>query len=832
MSTFKKCVEDGVAAGEITQEQADEYGNLFDDLAEQYNKQMGPGPAETKAGIDAAAAVRKKSIERKRQALLQAKTWKQINLDMQNYRTITGQQDMNKAALSFFEQDATSKYASITQLQQTIERSATRKMDKFLATFRRDLLGRTRNKAQLSNMIKEVFGENTGDASARELSLAWKEASEYLRKRFNAAGGSIPKRADWGLPQQHSTVKVRQASFEEWRDFIAPRLDLDKMKDMETGLPFSQQKLEIALKDVYETIRTDGMSKVKPGGRPVGGKSLANRNTDHRFLAFKNADGWMEYQEKFGNDNPFDTMMGHISNMSRDIAFMERLGPNPMATKNFIKQTLAKSAAGDDKAESAARSANKKIDELYNIIQGTHNTPVNRFWATTFAGTRQLLQSAQLGAAAISAITDVNFNRIARRMNGLPQTKTMMQYLKLLSPLGAEEKGRLAVRLGLTAEGWSTLAAAQMRYVGDLSGPEVTRRIADFVMRASLLSPMTQAGRWAFGMEFLGTLADNVGKTFDELDPAFRKAMERYNINAGRWDIIRQTELYDYKGAKFLRAEDIEFRTDIDPRLARELATDIMRMVETETNFAVPSTSIRGRAALTGDVPPGTIAGELVRSFAMYKNFGVTLVNTHIMRGAGQPGVKGKGRYYADLVISTTLMGALALQLKEMSKGRDPRSMDDAEFWGAAFMQGGGLGIYGDFLFSDLNRFDRGLPETIAGPVVGFANDVRKLTIGNIIEAAQGEDTKIASEMISFAQRYTPGASLWYARLGLERMMFDQMKLWADPDARKKIRNTKRKYAREYGQDYWWEPGKMLPSRSPNLENTNIPEAIDRLVGK
>jgi hypothetical protein len=242
-------------------------------------------------------------------------------------------------------------------------------------------------------------------------------------------------------------------------------------------------------------------------------------------------------------------------------------------------------------------------------------------------------------------------------------------------------------------------------------------------------------------------------------------------------------------------------------------------MVETETNFAVPSTSIRGRAALTGDIPPGTLAGEMVRSFAMYKNFGVTLVNTHIMRGAGTPGVKGKGRYFADLLISTTLMGALALQLKEMSKGRDPRSVEDPEFWGAAFLQGGGLGIYGDFLFADLNRFDRGLAETIAGPVVGFANDVRKLTFGNIVEAIQGEDTKVASEMINFAQRYTPGASLWYMRLGLERMVFDQAKLWADPDAGNKIRRNIRKYQREYGQDYWWSPGQTLPSRGPEFDN-------------
>jgi hypothetical protein len=819
MSTFRQCVEDGVRAGEITQAQADEYGNLFDELVEQYNQQLGPGPAQTKAGIDAAAAVRKKSIERKRQAMLQAITWKQISVDMASYRNIAGEQNMNKAALALFEQDINSKYASISQLEATIQRSATRKMDKFLATFRRDMIGRVRNKAQLNNMIKEVFNESTGDASARELALAWKEASEYLRKRFNAAGGAIPKRSDWGLPQQHSAVKVREVDFNEWRDFIIGRLDFEQMKDMETGLRFSKERLEFALKDVYDTISSDGASKIKPSGRPTGGKSLANRNADHRFLVFKNADAWMEYQQKFGNDNPFDVMMGHISNMSRDIAFMERLGPNPMATKNFIKQTLEKSASGDPKAIDAANSTNRKIDELYNILRGTHNTPVNRRWGTTFAGIRQLLQAAQLGAASISAITDVNFNRIARRMNGLPQTKTLMQYVKLLQPLGAEEMGKLAIRIGLTAEGWSTLAAAQMRYTGEISGPEVTRRVADFVMRASLLSPMTQAGRWAFGMEFLGTLADNVGKSFDELDPVFRKAMERYNINGDRWDIIRQTELYDYKGAKFLRAEDIEFRDDIDPRLARELATDIMRMVETETNFAVPSTSIRGRAALTGDAPPGTLGGEMVRSFAMYKNFGVTLMMTHIARGAATPGVKGKGRYYADLILSTTLMGALAIQLKEMSKGRDPRSVEDPEFWGAAFLQGGGLGIFGDFLFSDVNRYGGGLEQTIAGPVVGLVDDIRKLTIGNIYQAAQGEDTNVASEMIGLAQRYTPGTSLWYMRLGLERMVFDQAKLWADPDAGKKIRRNIRKYQREYGQDYWWTPGQMQPSRGPDFDN-------------
>jgi len=826
--SFKRCVQDGVDAGEITQDQADEYVDLFDDLADQYNTQMGPGPAETRAGIDAAAALKKKATERKRRTMLQAKAWKKIQLDMENYRDLRGRKDINKAALSFFEQDVSTRHLSVAQLETAITRSATRKMDKFLSTFRRNLLGQTRNKATLDNMVREIFDDGTGDAAANELALAWREASEYLRKRFNAAGGAIPKRADWGLPQTHSVVKVRSVSFEEWRDFVSPRLDLDKMIDMETGLKFSEGRLEVALKSVYETIGTDGYSKIKPSG-VRGGKAMASKNADHRFLVFKDADNWMEYQGKFGEGNVFDTMMGHISNMSRDIAFMERLGPNPKATTNFIQQTIQKQAAQakDPKLEDAATTASRNVDALYNVLSGQSNVPINRKFANTMAGTRQVLQSAQLGAAAISALTDINFNRIARQMNGLPQTKTLTQYLKMVEPLGAKEKGELAVRLGLTAEGWSTLAAGQMRYTGEMSGPEVTRRVADFVMRASLLSPWTQAGRWAFGMEFLGKLASDAGKAFDDLDPAFRGSLERYGIGADSWDIIRATEPYEHKGAKFLRAEDVEFRTDIDPNLARDLATKMLAMVETETNFAVPSTSVRGRLAITGDVQPGTVAGELTRSFAMYKNFGVTLITTHIMRGAAQPGKAGKGKYYANLILSTTLMGALAMQLKEMSKGRDPREMD-AKFWGAAMLQGGGLGIFGDFMFANVNRYGGGLSETVAGPVVGAVGDLNTLVTGNILQAINGEDTNIGAEAVNFVQRYMPGSSIWYARLALERTIFDQARQWADPKANSKIRRTLRKRQRDYKQGYWWEPGKMSPSRSPDLGNVNIMDFLGK----
>jgi hypothetical protein len=816
--SFRSCVDDAQRANEITEDQANEVRDLFDELEAEYQGRMSGAQAQAQAGLDAFNAIRQKAAVRKRQKAMQLRTWQQISKNLKDYRDLGGNENEARAALALFEQDGLSRFSSVLQREEAIKGEAFGEMSALLASFRRNLVGEVRQKAKLDDVVREIFGQATGNKSARELASAWNTTSENLRKRFNAAGGAIVKRSDWGMPQNHDMISVRKAGYTEWRDFILPRLNRQKMIDEQTGIPFSDEKFELVMRDVYETISNDGINKLQPGG--VGqSKSFANRRQDHRFLTFRDADSWLEYQKKFGNANSFDTMISHVSNMSRDIAMMEILGPNPTATLNFLKQTLVKNAQGNEKAQRAADRASKRIDDFYMSVTGKNNSPVDGMFAATFAGTRQLLQAAQLGAASISAITDLNFGRIARGFVGLPQVNTVSSYLKYLSPLNAKEKGELAIRMGLIAEGWTSLAAGQMRYVGDVSGPEITRRISDFVMRASFLSPMTSAGRWSFGMEFLGFMASESKKSFDQLDPVFRKTLDRYGFGSDSWDNIRSTELYDYQGAKFLRPADIKSRTDLQPALANELTTRVLEMINTETNFAVPSTSMRGRVALTGETRPGSASGEFLRSFAMYKNFGVTLVNTHLFRGASQPGVKGKGVYFADLIISATVMGALALQLKEMSKGRDPRPMNTEEFWGAAFLQGGGFGIFGDFLFSNVNRFGGGLAETAAGPVIGLLEDLRSLTVGNLLEVASGEDTKAGAELIRFAKDYTPGSSIWYARLALERLLWDQMQLWADPKARQKIKRLERKYKRDYGQSYWWGPGDLQPSRKPDLES-------------
>lgn len=143
--------------------------------------------------------------------------------------------------------------------------------------------------------------------------------------------------------------------------------------------------------------------------------------------------------------------------------------------------------------------------------------------------------------------------------------------------------------------------------------------------------------------------------------------------------------------------------------------------------------------------------------------------------------------------------------------------MDSPEFWTAAVLQGGGLGIYGDFLFSDANRFDRGLAETMAGPVVGFANDVRRLTVGNLMQSTGERPTNAGREAVNFLRRYTPAGSVWYMRLVYERAILDRLQDLADPRAARSWRSQQLRFRRDFGQDYWWRPGRAAPDRAPDL---------------
>lgn len=832
---IRQCILNLRAQGSISEAQARLYLETFDELRRNLAAtNMGAAAAMAAATEQTMNAVRAAMIRRKRLAGLRYATRRDIVENLQRLGKEGVELDVSIPALFDYDERVRGM-SDIERRRRAVLGKAQGMIAGVLETFDRDLLGRVREPARLLNVVREAFGQNTGDQAARELAAAWGEAAEYLRKRFNMAGGEIGRIANWGMPQIHDAVKVKAAGFNDWYAAIVPMLDLGRMVNGDTGQPFTGAQLRKALRDTYKSIVTSGWDDRTLNARGAG--QLANRRGDHRFLIFRDPDQWLDYQQRFGAGDTrgdpgalFDVMMGHVDSMARDIAAMEILGPDPEATVRWLSNMLDKAAATDAitkgrvlTVESKAEAAKYQLRTMWGLFTGEVNRPVNAQLARAFSTARALQTAAKLGGAAITAVTDAGFQMTTRTFNGLPVAKTIRDYVQWMAPHMRSAERQTAVRAGLLAEEMAQRLGALHRYQDEFNTPAWAQRLSGGILRATGLSRWTQAGRWLFGMEYMGLLADNAARGWAHIDAPLRASFERYGIDAADWDHIRATPAHGSQpgggGARILRPDEVRTNAAI-PADQRERLSDLMlEMIQTETRFAVPDASLRARAVMSAGVRPGTIIGEFVRSAMQFKAFPVSIIYTHLLRAAYGQGGLSRAQYAAHLLIGTTAMGAVAMQLKSLLAGRDPRPMDDPRFWGAAMVQGGGLGILGDYLFADQNRFGGVVAATLAGPLAGSLEGFGRLTMGNIQNAADGDDSNIGRETVRFLRSNVPGSSVWYARLAMDRLIWGEMQRMVDPDFGSANRRLIRRAEDEMHAPYWWEPGETLPDRAPDFSN-------------
>jgi hypothetical protein len=277
-------------------------------------------------------------------------------------------------------------------------------------------------------------------------------------------------------------------------------------------------------------------------------------------------------------------------------------------------------------------------------------------------------------------------------------------------------------------------------------------------------------------------------------------------------EVLKQ-QLFDKNLNKKARKQLTTEVAELEGRIRGQnaLVDKFQAMVLTERDYAVPNPDARTRAISTGGQGAGTKAGEAARMLTMFKSFPVTLMLTHMQRSM-RIAKGGRLAYAGAMVAVTTAMGALALQAKDMSRGRTPREMDSKEFALAAFLQGGGVGILGDFFFSDQNRFGGGLAVTLAGPAAGKLKEVigfGQATIPNLIN---GDLDEVAADTLDLVKNNTPiASSLWQTRVVWERA-FEQAQIAVSPRYGKKLHRKARRRTKTYKQDHWWGPGQAVPN--------------------
>ena len=857
--SYQQCLSNGLNEGLVTKEQYDEQLE-FIGMQERYYRGQGVNPTEAsiKAAKDAYDNFKGQALLKKRRTRLQLQRQVELRRKLTEYRNAKGEPDINAAAIAIYARDDLAKFQSVESAIQEETAIVQRYLDTVLAELREKplekiglLFGKKNTKKQTTetNLLKALFGEETNDQVAIEMAKAYRKANDLVIARHNKYGGNIIVRADYHLPQPHDWVTISKFGKNQWVDYIFPLLNRSKMIDYKTSQPFlNDESLRLALGDVYENIIEGGLNKTK---NILKKGKLYNKRIDHRFLVFKDSDSWKAYQQKFGvkEGGLLGLIMKHLDSVSRDTGMMKILGPDIDRTFIELKNTVlqaGRKATGDepirpsilkatkmDKAEAAVKGSLFKagFENLHLYFKNQLGQPGSPFWARTFSNLRQVLTSSYLGSASIVALTDFNWQRITNQWNGLPAFKSARRTLQLYKEgLTAKDPqiAKLAIRTGLIAEHWVPYSQQVNRFMLEVNGSEFTQRLADATLTLSGLQGHTQAGRWGFGMEFQGYLADSIGKTFDELDAPLQRAFKRYGITSSDWDIARTTKLYDAsedlaqyrnKDVKFFVPDEIRMRTDIDDYTRDQISSKFFDLIKSETEYAVPSLSAKGRVALLQNARPGTFAGELILSAAMFKQFPITLMFTHIARGMAQEGL-GKLRYMGDLVVTGALYGALTMELREITKGRNPTptsyiTENPGEYFLRALVTGGGLGLFGDFFISDTNRYGKSMAETLPGPAMGFLSDLLGIPKNAIFDYINGRETNVTGDALNFLKRNMPGSSVFYLRLLWERVIMETIQRQLDPDFDSRNSRIINNYMRDTQQDFWWSPGESKPSELP-----------------
>lgn len=817
--SLERCIPGLVADGSLTPEEGAEALKLYGRRKRFHGRSMAPSAAEALATEEAAAAVEIAAARKARLAVLQVDGQKRAIADMAAFRG----EHAGDAAIALLVHDEKAPYSNFEYRWKAVKGAAERRLDGLLMHFKHDLAGRIRNKADLDLVLLELKGRDSGDLGAREFAKAFADTAEELRQWRNSAGGNVGKIEHW-TPQNHDSVSIREAGMSAWRAFVlgetegrVPILERDKMKDWDSGQQIDDERLFQILGEVHETLASDGWIDRKPGS--MGGRSLANMNAEHRFLHFT-PEGWIAYNERFGRGTLFDAMMAHIDRESRDIALMERLGPNPAATIKWLQDSLAKRAALDGGrgkkrlfglrpgrlATDQARIDANIVGQIFDEATGKHRVPHNRELAIGFSIIRNWQVATKLGGAVLSTTSDQATQALTRGFNGMPVADIMRTQLKMLNPLDDADQ-RFAIRSSLTSEGLSQMtSSATSRFMGEVTG-EVSRRMASAVLRASGLDAVTRGGRWAYGMDSFSWMTHERERAFDQLDPAFRRYLDRYGFDGADWDRIRATPLQAEQGSEWILPHNIA---------NRELRMRLAEATLTEVDHAVPVPGLRLQAAINSRAKSGTWAGELLKTGFQFKAFPVTVMMMQGRRAMALEGWRGRAGYAASMAVLMTAAGALAVWMKDISKGRDPRKAD-GQFLLEAFAQGGGGGIYGDFVRSSQDRFGSGFEETLKGPAWRTGATIEDLTLGAIGDARRGQRVNYGRRVVKALGSELPGSSLWYTRLLFEREMLDTMQQQIDPHYRDAWRRTAQAARHDYGQGFWWNHGDALPERAPDL---------------
>jgi len=651
---------------------------------------------------------------------------------------------------------------------------------------------------------------------------------ETARIDANRAGAFIRKLPGYVVRQSHDPYKIQRAGFKQWRDEILPLLD---ERTFESG-----SDVDGFLLATYNGLVSGVHLKVSTG-QPNGFKgprNLAKKVSAERVLHFKDGLAWNQYNKVYGTGSLREAFLGGLDRSGDSTGMMRRLGTNPESNWNAALDELQLDLKNDPEGlRKFQQDRNGLLKTRFSEIDGTSRMAVNHVGARVASNLRAWQSMAKLGGAVISAVTDLPVAASEMRYQG----KGMLSSMGTL--IGGMVKGKKPAE---QREILSTLGV----FFDSVRGEVVSKFSADDTLGGKMsraqqlffklngLTWWTDTMRSTAALMMSHHLAYNRTLGWDKMNPDLQRTLELFDIDAGKWDLLRSTPSKEADGREYMTTQGIDNIPEESlagylaskgrtanaaaiGELREELRGSLRSYITDRASYAVIEPDARTRAIMRRGTQPGTVAGELLRFVGQFKAFPVAVLQKSIGRELYGRGYKpsayganvgrelmqsmrsgnGEKLGVAQLMLWTTLFGYGAMALKDIVKGREPRPVDDPKTWVAAMLQGGALGLYGDFLFGEANRFGGGLTQSLSGPTLGLIDGGYDL----FARMRDGDDAAAAS--FRFAIQNTPFANLFYTRTAMDYLFLHSVQEALNPGA---LRRMERRIEKENAQQFLLRP--------------------------
>lgn len=539
-----------------------------------------------------------------------------------------------------------------------------------------------------------------------------------------------------------------------------------------------------------------------------GSANLAKKISQDRIIQFKDADSWYNYNQQYGVRNLREAVVSGLTHSADSIGLMRQLGTNPQAMYDTIKNDLiiAAKEAGKVEVPDQVNKRREQLDNYMKAVDGSMNIPGNALFARASANIRAWKMMSSLGSMVFSQLNDLAVYASGTRYQGRGMMSGMAEAIaglgRSLKPI---ERRELISMLGVTIDN----AIGELGRVDSFTRPGTFAKAQQLFMKLNLGEWWVSHMRASAALGMAHDMANQAGKAWGALSTDFQRVLSTYDITPERWDAIRSSEIKSVEGKGYIVPENV---TD-------KIAADKLRTYLTDqTQFLALEPDAKTRAILLRGTQPGTKLGEAARFMMQFKSFTGAYMQKILGRelyGRGYEGDSlvgalrngnGELQGLAQLIITSTIMGYASLQLKALAKGQkleQPKSQGEAsQQFLAAMLQGGGMGIYGDFLFGQASRFGGGLLETLAGPVPSEAARIIDLYHKALQDSQEKGPTEALRRAGSNAFREginnTPFINLFYSRIALDYLMFYRIQENMNPGYLQRVEANSKQQQRAY----------------------------------